>query len=88
MKVLILYRPQSETARRVDEFVHEFQRLYPGKSIDVLDIDTAAGTTLVDLYDITSQPAVLALKDDRQLIQSWIGDQLPLMNEIAYYANA
>ena len=88
MKVVILYRPQSEQARPVEEFLHEFQRLYPGKSIELRDIDTPAGTALVDLFDLTSQPAVLALKDDEQLVQSWVGLPLPLMNEVAYYVTS
>jgi len=88
MKVLILYRPQSEYARRVEEFTHDFKRQYPDKPIDVEDIDTREGSAMASIYDLMTQPAVLALKDDGQVVQSWIGDQMPLMNEIAYYANA
>ena len=87
MKLLILYRPKSPQARKVEEFTHDFKRQYPDKSLELEDIDTRDGSATASLYDLMSQPAVLALKDDGQVVQSWVGDQMPMMNEIAYYAN-
>ena len=85
MKTVILYRPQSEHARAVEEFAHDIERqqnIHP----QLLDVDTPGATALVDLYGITSYPAVIVTREDGQLIQLWAGDQLPLMQEVAAFA--
>jgi len=88
MKVLVLYRKRSEDAPRVESFLHDFQRFHPESKVVTEDLDTREGAATASLYDLPAQPAVLALRDDGQLIQSWGGDQLPLMNELAYYSNS
>ncbi len=88
MKVLVLYRERSEQARSVEEFIRDFQKQHPGARLQVEDLDTRDGSATATLYDIPSYPAVLALRDDGQLIQSWTGSNLPLMNEVAYYTNS
>jgi hypothetical protein len=88
MKVLALYRPASEHARAVEEFVREFQRRDPSRAIELVDLNTRDGAALATLYDVVQYPAILALSDDGQLQQWWQGEQLPLMNEVAAYATA
>lgn len=88
MKVLILYRPKSEHARRVEEFVHDFQRAQSTRRVNILSLDTREGAATAALYDVISYPAFLALADDGQLLKSWQGDSLPLMNELAFYSNS
>ena len=85
MKVVILYRLDSEHGRRVEEFVHEFRRLHSSVVIEQKDIDTREGAETAQLYDITSPPAILALKDDGSVLNSWQGEILPLMNDVASY---
>jgi len=87
MKLLILYRPDSEHSRAVDEFSHEFERNHAGKKVELMSLNTREGAALASLYDITRYPAILATTDDGQLLQNWQGDQLPLMNEVAAYAS-
>ena len=86
MKVVVLYRPNSEHARVVEQYIHDFTRQEPDRKIELLSIDTVEGSQKAEVYDITAYPAVLALADDGQLLKYWQGDQLPLMNELAYYA--
>ena len=86
MKVCILYRPRSEHARRVDEFVHEFER-QKGISVETLSLDTRDGAATASLYDIMQYPAIMILRDDGQLHKLWTGEQLPLMNEVAIHLN-
>lgn len=88
MKVVILYRPESEHGRQVEEFAREFTRREPSRRIDLISLDTRDGAAMATLYDITQYPAILAMRDDGQLLQWWQGQQLPLMNELAAYANA
>lgn len=84
VKVVILYRPNSEFARSVEEYVREF-KVRTGKDIEIIDVDSKEGATKAELYDTVQQPAVLAVSDDGQLLQSWIGENLPLINEVSAY---
>lgn len=85
MKVVILYRRQSEHGRAVEEFIHEFHRLHPGVVVEEKSLDTREGAELARLYDIMSPPGVLALRDDGSVLNSWQGEILPLMNDVASY---
>lgn len=88
MKVLILYRPNSDHARPVEEFVHDFTRQHPGKVVELISLDTRDGAATATLYDVLNHPALLAVRDDGSVLQLWQGDQLPLMNEVAAYLNS
>lgn len=87
MKLLILYRPNSEYAREVESFVRDFQRQFEaGKKVELVSVDTREGAANASLYDIFSFPAILALADDGAVLNSWVGMPLPLMNDVAGYA--
>ncbi len=88
MRVLILYRPQSEHGRLVEEFVHDFQARSGFKHLEVLNIDTREGGAIASLYDVMEYPAVLVVQADGMLQKSWVGGNLPLMDEVAAYATA
>lgn len=87
MKVLIVYRPQSEQSRAVEEFVHDISR-QQNVQPELIDVDSRDGAATLSLYDIVSHPAVLVVREDGQLIQHWSGDRLPLMQEVAAFAHA
>ena len=61
-----------------------FRRLYPGRSITELDIDTREGAAEASLYGVMRYPTVLILAADGSVIQSWDG-QLPRVDEVAVY---
>jgi hypothetical protein len=85
MKTVIIYRPMSEFARSVEEFVHEFSRRYPDRPLEVLDIDGRDGGAMMSLYDIQNHPAVLALRADGSVSMVWQGEQMPLLDEVVSY---
>lgn len=87
MKVVVLYRPNSEYGRSVETFIRDFkyQNEERSKQLDVLDIDTRDGVATASLYDVMQYPAILVLGDDGSLMKSWIGGELPLLDEIAGY---
>lgn len=66
--------------------MHEFRHLYPDRKVELVNLDTRDGAATASLYDIVRYPALLALSDDGQLIRSWEGEQLPLVSEVASYA--
>jgi hypothetical protein len=83
MKLLILYRPNSEFSRPVDEFVQTFNRVYPGYDITLVDVDSIEGIRQMELYDLMEYPAILAMIDDGSVLNSWVGKDLPLIDEVA-----
>jgi hypothetical protein len=86
MKLLILYRPESEHARIVEEFVRDFGRQYEaGQHVELMSLNTREGAATASIYDIMSYPAILALTDDGRPLNVWQGTPLPLMDEVAGY---
>ena len=84
MKMSILYRPDSEHARMVQEYVNDFKRT-KGYDAQLIDLNTRDGASLATLYDIIQYPAILITRDDGQLLKHWQGEQLPAMSEVAGY---
>ena len=88
MKLLILYRPNSEHSTAVESFVRDFQHQHDtGAKVELLSLNTRDGATTASIYDVMSYPAILALTDEGSVINSWQGD-LPLMDELASYVYA
>lgn len=87
MRVVIIYRPASEHARRVEEYIADFERFHPGETVETYNVDSPDGSHAAEIYGVMNYPAVLALASDGQVQQQWEGiDKLPLMNDLAYYA--
>ena len=87
MKIVILYRPESEFARAVEEFAHDIERQQNVKP-ELVSIDTVEGANMAQTYDVMDYPAILATRETGEMLQMWVGSQLPLMNEVAAYANS
>ena len=86
MKVVVLYRPNSEHSTRVEEFAHDLERSSGGK-VELVSVDTRDGASTASLYDVMTYPAILALQNDGQLIKDWGGSTMPLINEVSYYTH-
>jgi len=86
--VVVLYRPESEHGRPVEEFVREFQHRYQDDKLELVNIDSREGNATASLYDIVQYPAILVLQTDGSLQNMWQGDALPLLDEVAAYARA
>ena len=86
MKLLILYRPNSEHGRTIEEFVRDYQRWHESDHLELLSIDTRDGSAMATLYDVMQYPAILILRNDGNVQKVWQGETLPLMDEIASYA--
>ena len=85
MKVVVLYRPNSEHARTVEQFVSDLERRTHGGKIELVNIDTRDGSATASLYDVMQYPAILALQNDGQLLKDWQGSTMPLLNDVSYY---
>jgi hypothetical protein len=87
MKLVVIYRPESEFSRAVETFIGDFRRLHEGvgRRIEVLNVDSRDGMATMSLYDIMQQPALMVLSNDGQALKIWTGEILPLMDEVAAY---
>jgi hypothetical protein len=84
MKVIALYHPQSEWARIVEEYARDFEH-QRGKKIEMMSVEEKDGSDMARLYDIVRYPAIVAIRDNGEMLAEWQGEQLPLMNEVAAY---
>ena len=90
MKVLILYKPNSEHSREVEEYVEELKKRSVGSSIrvEVLNANTRDGMAMASIYDVFSFPTIMVLRMDGSVQKSWEGSDLPLFDEVQAYASA
>lgn len=88
MKVLVLYRPNSEHARKVETFLHDLQKQHDvdQSTLRVVDVDSREGIELARIYDVMDTPAILVTDNNGGYVYSWIGDELPLMRDVAAYS--
>lgn len=89
MRVVFLYRQNSESSRRFEEYMKDFEKFHPNNSSEVISYDSPEGVHFASTYGISTHPTIIALKDDGQMLYMWEGlDSLPLMNDLAYYVNS
>lgn len=87
MKVLILYRPNSDHARTVETFVRDFQHQRDlGDKVELVSVNTRDGSATAALYDIWTFPTIMVIAEGGRMVNMWQGEPLPLMDEIVGYA--
>lgn len=84
MKLYIIYHPQSDHSRIVEEYAHDFEHI-KGHKIELLSLETQEGATMAKLHDVLRYPAILVTKDDHELVKFWQGTPFPRMDEVAGY---
>lgn len=86
MRLLILYRPNSEHGREIEDFIHSYQSEY-SNPVEIQDVDSREGIATASLYDVVDYPAIIVLEPDGIVGKIWQGSDLPLMDEVASYTN-
>ena len=84
MRVVVLYKRDTEYGRDVEEFITNFKR-QTGHDLETMDPESPEGISICGAYDILEYPALLAMTDDGQLQNSWKGLPLPTVSEVSYY---
>lgn len=84
MKVVVIYKDESDHAREVYDYLQDFLR-QTGHKLETLDPDTREGADFCRTYDIVEYPTLVALSDDGRLQNMWRGRPLPTISEISYY---
>jgi hypothetical protein len=87
MRVVILYRPNSEYSLTVEDFIRNYQIYHDDQPLEVLNIDTRDGSATAALYDVVEYPAILVLQSDGYLQKLWQGSALPRVDDVIAYAH-
>lgn len=85
MRVVVIYKDNTDYARQVESFMTDFTR-QTGHELESLNPDTSEGESLCRAYDIVQYPTVLAMSDSGQMQNMWSGLPLPTISEVSYYA--
>ena len=84
MKVVVVYKYESDHAREVLDYLRDFER-QTGSVIETIDPDSQDGADTCRAYDIVEYPSVLAISDDGHLQNMWRGRPLPTISEVSFY---
>lgn len=85
MRLLVVYKDQTDYARQVTDYMRDFER-ETGRMLEVLDPESREGVGFCKTYDILQFPTVLALTDGGQVQGMWTGLPLPMISEVVSYA--
>lgn len=84
MKITIVYREESDHAREVFDFLHDFEKR-TGQTIEEINPDSPRNEFFIRAYDIVEYPTILALTDEGEVLNQWRGRPLPMIDEVSYY---
>lgn len=84
MRVVIVYKNESDHARDVLDYLRDFER-QTGHKIDTLEPESPDGIQFCQAYDILEYPTVIALSDDSHMQNIWSGLPLPTISEVSFY---
>jgi hypothetical protein len=84
MSAFLFYKVESDHARAVTDFLHDFEKR-TGKTLEVVDPDSPRGENLRELYDVMMYPTIIATDDDGRLKEAWRGEPMPLIDEVSFY---
>lgn len=84
MRVVVIFRDNTDYARDVNDFLHDFEH-QTGHMLETLDPDTPEGIQFCETYAIVEYPSIIALSDDGSLQNFWRSLPLPTISELSFY---
>jgi hypothetical protein len=84
MRVVVIYKDQSDYAREVSDYLRDFGR-QTGHVLETLDPDSREGVGFCETYDIVEYPTIIAISSDGAMQNMWRGTPLPTISEVSYY---
>lgn len=84
MRVVVVYKQQTDYTRQVEDFMADFKRI-TGRDLEALDPESRDGISFCSAYDILEHPTIIAISDDGQIQNQWRGLPLPTISEVSYY---
>ena len=86
MRVVIVWREESDYAREVRSWIHDFENR-TGVAVESINPDEPNGISLCKAYDVVEYPTILALEDDGMMMQMWRGTPMTSIDSVAFYAS-
>lgn len=84
MRVVVIWREETDYARSIIEWLHDCERRV-GVAPESLSPDEPEGESLCKAYDVVEYPTILAMNDDGKMLQMWRGRDLPRIDDVTYY---
>jgi fructoselysine-6-P-deglycase FrlB-like protein len=84
MRVVVIYKEQTDYARQVIDYIADFKR-QTGHDLEVLDPESPAGIDFTQTYDIMELPMLIAISNEGVMQNTWAGLPLPTISEVSYY---
>lgn len=84
MKVVVVYKSETDYARAVTDWLRDFTR-QTGKTVEEIDPETPGGIQFCATYDILEYPTLVALDVNGNMQNMWRGTILPTISEVSYY---
>ncbi len=84
MRVVCVYRDNTEYAREVTDWLVDFEK-FTGYKAEALDPDSIEGETFCKARDIVEYPSVVAVADNGSILKLWRGTPMPQIEEVSYY---
>jgi len=84
MRVVVVYKQQTDTTRDVETFLRDFNH-QTGHELESIDPESLPGIDFCRAYDIVEYPSIVAMTDEGQMQNLWRGVPLPTISEVSYY---
>lgn len=84
MRVVVIYKEQTDYARQVTDWLFDFKRL-TGRDLETMNPESLPGISFCTAYDIVEYPTIIAISDSGQMQNMWRGLPLPTLSEVSYY---
>lgn len=84
MRIVVLYKEDTDYAREVVDYLRDFTR-QTGHELETMNPDSSDGSEFCQTYDIVEYPTIIALSDDGTLQNMWRGLPFPTISEVSYY---
>jgi len=84
MRVIVIYKDQTDSTHTVLDFLHDF-KYQTSHELETINPDTPDGMQFCDTYDIVEYPTIIAISDDGVMQNLWRGLPLPTISEVSGY---
>lgn len=84
MRIVVIYKPFSDAAREVEEWLDQFERR-SGLEVEKLDPEMPDGESFCTARDIVEYPTIVVTDSDGKTYETWSGTPLPVIDEVMGY---
>ena len=73
MRVIVIYRSESDYARQVSDFLRDFSR-QTGRVLEEMSPDSVEGNNFCEVYDIVEYPTIISAEWQRSIAKplAWL----------------